>query len=110
MAARPALIAASVAGTVALGTAGYFANEWRACRMLEAGFLEETIAIGTDLQSADAMHTSINEEQVGDRVAASVEKANRLYSRIRSRCGEETAAAVQRKGLDTVENMRRSTT
>lgn len=101
------MIAALAAGTVALATAGYFANEWRVCRALQADYLEEATAIGTNLQAGDAMQGLVDEELLGTRVAESMETANRTYWRIRTRCGDEKALSVQQKGLDLIEGMRR---
>lgn len=100
-------IALLAAGTIALATAGYFTNEWRACSGLEADYLEEATAIGTNLQSGDAMRGLVEEELLGNRVAASMETANRTYWQIRSRCGDEKALSVQQKGLDLIEGIRR---
>lgn len=102
----PTLIAAGIAGALALGTGGYYANEWRTCRVLEADYMEEAAAIGTDLQSGAAMRDLVEEKQIGNRVATAMEKASRIYSRIRSKCGDEEAAEVQRKGLALVESIR----
>lgn len=106
MPAKPALIAAGIAGTLALGAGGYFANERRVCRTLEADYLEEMTAVGTDLQSGAVMQGMVDERQLGARVAAGMEKANRIYSRIRSQCGDAAALSIQQKGIDLAESIR----
>lgn len=110
MPAKPAQIAAGIAGALALATAGYFANEWRICRGLEADYLEEAAAVGTDLQSGEAMRGLIDEKPLGNRIAAGMGKANRIYVRIISECGDERALATQQKGLDLIESIRQKST
>lgn len=110
MSGNAAKIWLGVAGALALGIGGYIANEWRVCRGLEADYLEETAAIGTNLQSGEAMKGLIDEKPLGNRVAAGIEQANRIYSRIRSRCGDERAVAAQQKGLNLIQSIRQKDT
>lgn len=106
MPAKIAQIAAGIVGSLALATGGYFANEWRVCRALEDDYLEEATVIGTNLKSGEAMRGLVDEKLVGNRVAAGMEKANRIFFRMRAQCGDEKAAEVQRKGLALVQSMR----
>lgn len=99
------MIATLAAGTVALATAGYFANEWRVCRALERDYLEEATSLATDLQTARAMEGLIDEKPLGNRIAANLEKANRIYYRIKSRCGVDRAEAIQRESLSIADEI-----
>jgi saccharopine dehydrogenase-like NADP-dependent oxidoreductase len=107
VAAKPALIAVGIVGVLVLATGGYFANEWRVCRDLEADYLEEMTALGSNLQGVSVMGDLIDSKRVGDRVSLNLEKANRLYSRVGSQCGMSRAAEMQKRGIALVDSIRR---
>lgn len=95
------------AGVIALVAAGYFANEWRVCNRLEADYLEEMTALGTNMQTGAAMEDMAEVAVVGERIALGAEDANRIYSRVKSRCGADRADQMQREGLAVIEDIRK---
>lgn len=95
------------AGVIALVAAGYFANEWRVCNGLEADYLEEMTALGTNMQTGAAMEDMAEVAVVGERIALGAEDANRIYFRVKSRCGADRAYQMQREGLAVIEDLRK---
>jgi hypothetical protein len=100
-------LAVASAGVIALGAGGYFANEWRVCSGLEADYLEEMTALGTNLQAGAAMEDMTETSGIADRIALGAEDANRIYFRIKSRCGADRADQMQREGLAIIEGIRK---
>lgn len=91
MAAKPALIAAAVAGTLALGTAGYFANEWRVCRGLEDDFLATIGGYTANVQSsalAAAVGTGVDRDKQKELQDLSLRVQRMQLTYIYDRCGK----------------------
>ncbi len=99
MAAKPALIAAGIAGALTLGIAGYFANEWRVCSGLERDFLDRSVAIATNLNSAKSAASAETRDRQERRVFELLEPANRVFFQMKERCGEPAAKAAMSRAL-----------
>lgn len=105
MSGKTALIAAGIAATIALGTGGYFANEWRVCSNLERTFLTETAAVLTNLQSSKVADAVDARAALELRSMQLLEPANRTYFTILDRCGEEAAKSAMQRALDLRDEM-----
>lgn len=99
---RPAAIALTVLAIGALGTAGYFANEWRVCTNLENDYLNSMAGIRghatikqvlADQRLLDAM--KVQEE-------AQWKTAEAALLGLHGRCGERSAETAHRKGQDVL--------
>lgn len=97
--AKFALIAAGIA---AVGVGGFFANEEFACRAMADEYLEETAAIATNLQSRRVYDSPVVDDDVDQRNARAMEKANRIFIRIRQRCGVSAADSAQRQAEEII--------
>lgn len=112
MPAKPALIAVSIAGTLALGTAGYFANEWRVCRALEAEFLGTIERQSSDretraLMGAAGIETKVDQEEQRAHQDLELQLQRIMHERIYSRCGTAAGEAASAKAKDILQDSMR---
>ncbi|MDP2131914.1 MAG: hypothetical protein U0975_09745 [Erythrobacter sp.] len=104
MSARTAAIAAaSIAGLLALGTAGYFANEWRVCSSLEENYLDTIYSIRSSVRT-DMTISTLGIDLPGDPLKEARELQfnimERQLSGIYDRCGSQAGKQASRKSED----------
>lgn len=91
MAAKPALIAAAVAGTLTLGTAGYFANEWRVCSGAREDFLATIDGYTANVQAnalASSAGVRLDREETKRLQDLSLQIQKVQLENIYERCGD----------------------
>lgn len=100
MATKIGLIVAGIAGVAALGTGGYFANEWRVCSGLEEDYLNSVASI----RGYASINQVLNDRQLLESMKAQEDAEwNRLETTLyglSSRCGTRAANTASRKGQD----------
>lgn len=92
MPAKPALIAVAIAGALAVGTGGYFANEWRVCREMEQDYLRMVDGYGSNVQAAGLAATAgveVDHQRQEDLRQASLRLQQMQLTRIYERCGTQ---------------------
>jgi len=103
MAANIGLTIAGIAGVAAIGTGGYFANEWRVCSGLEQDYLTTISAIrrdaDTDLRLAGYVGGTPTEELKQAR-ALRDDLLDRQLARVYERCGIKAGDAAMVKSED----------
>lgn len=103
MAAKPALIAVGAVGALALGTAGYFANEWRVCSGLE----EDVVDAAYSMRSGARMDATLRMlgsegpgQELQDARALQLQIFERQLNFVYQRCGSYRGKAASRKVED----------
>jgi hypothetical protein len=90
-----ALIAVGIVGTLAMGTAGYFANEWRVCQALHDDYITSTKAMMADLQLKSAARHPAVDKLVDLRNDQRVETGGQTLFDLEQRCGDKASADAQ---------------
>lgn len=103
MAVKTSTIIASIAVALAIGTGGYFANEWRVCSGLEQDYLTTIGAIrrdaDTDLRLAGYVGGTPSEE-LKQAWALREDLLDRQLARVYERCGIKAGDAATAKSED----------
>lgn len=112
MPAKPAQIAAGIAGALALAAGGYFANEWRVCSGLEAEFLSTIERQSSDretraLMGAAGIKANIDPEEQRAHRDLELQLQLIMHERIYSRCGSAAGEAASAKAKDILQNSMR---
>ena len=97
MSAKPALIAAGIIGTLALGTGGYIANEWRVCSGLEADYLSTIESYTSNVQAgalAGAVGVEVDEVKQSSVQDLSLRAQKMQLINIYKRCGDDAGRAA----------------
>lgn len=97
--AKPALIAA---GALALGTGGYFANEWRVCSGLRdeyRTFAMETLA---NERLKSAAQSPAFDKMIEKETDAAVMRAGQALYDLQHRCGKKEAVKAQLEATELV--------
>ncbi len=100
MPAKPAQIAAGIAGALALATGGYFANEWRVCRGLEEDYLNSLADMRGTIALRSVLRDTPSAEAANKLDAIATERITSTLLDLHSRCGERSAETANRKGQD----------
>lgn len=103
MAAKPALIAAGIAGALALGTGVYFANEWRACNGIEEDFLDTAYSIRSGARTDHTLAAIGSAGPTSELRKArdlQLDLFGRQLRRIYERCGLDAGKEAGRKAED----------
>lgn len=103
MSGKAGLIAAGIVATVALGTGGYFANEWRVCSDMEEGYLDTVYSIRSGARM-DARLAMLGAEAPSAELQQARELQLSILPRqleaIYDRCGADAGKAAARKSED----------
>lgn len=97
---RAGLAAAGIVGTLALGTVGYFANEWRVCRGLEEDYLNSLSNMRGTIALRSVLRDTSSAEAVKKLDTMATEKMTSALLKLHTRCGERSAETASRKGQD----------
>ncbi len=95
MARKAGLIAAGAAAALALGIAGYFANEWRACSSLKADYLAFAKGTLADQQLKSSVNRPEFDKFIKQKTDAAVMKAGQTLFDLKSRCGDREATEAE---------------
>ena len=109
MAARPSVIAASIVGALALGTAGYFANEWRVCRSLEDEYISSIESYTSDkktraLMGAIGVRDDRDPKRKKELDDLTVDLQVRALNRIYDRCGMKAGQAASARSKEILQD------
>jgi hypothetical protein len=103
MAVKTSTIIASIAVALAIGTGGYFANEWRVCSGLEEDYLDRIYSIRSNAR-ADSLAASVGvkvdteeRRELQDRTFMLLERQGDNFV---DRCGYDAWEDASRKGED----------
>jgi hypothetical protein len=102
MPAKTGLIVAGIAATLALGTGGYFANEWRVCSSLKADFLAFAQGSLADQQMKTAVNRPEFDKFIKQKTDAAVMKAGQTLFDLQERCGDRAATEAQVEAQELV--------
>lgn len=92
MDAKPALIAA---GIVAVGIAGYFANEWRVCNNLRADYRSFAIGLMADGQMRSVIQSPEFDKMMKQKTDTAIQEAADTLFELGERCGKSAATQAQ---------------
>lgn len=95
--AKAGMIAGGITVALALGTAGYFANEWRVCRNMEDDFLTAVDGYSANVEAgalAGAAGVAVDRQQQKTLRETSLRLQQLQLSRIYERCGEDAGRAA----------------
>jgi hypothetical protein len=102
--ARTSGVAAiSIAGLLALGTGGYFANEWRVCSGLEEDYLDTIYSIRSSVRTDMTISTlgiNLPGDTLKDARDLQFNIMERQLSGIYDRCGSQAGKQASRKSED----------
>ena len=94
--ARTSGIAAiSIAGLLALGTGGYFANEWRVCRDLKDNYHNFAIGLMADQNLRSSVNSPELDKLLDAKTDRAVEQAALTLVELGDRCGQQAAGNAQ---------------
>jgi lipid II:glycine glycyltransferase (peptidoglycan interpeptide bridge formation enzyme) len=102
---KSALIAAGIVGTLALGTGGYFANEWRVCRGMEQDFLRSVEGYTSNVYLgalASTVGVKVDREEQESLRNLSLKVQQMQLTAIYERCGDESGRAAADLASDEV--------
>lgn len=99
---RSGMIAAVAAGFVVIGTAGYFANEWWACRSLRQDYRTFAMETILDQQLANAARDPKLDEVIRKKADAAVMRAGQTLFDLERRCGKHEAVEAQLEATQIV--------
>jgi hypothetical protein len=100
MAARIGLIIAAIAGTAALGTAGYFANEWRVCTGLEEDYLNSVSSLKGNIAMKSFMQDPDGIKAIENVDAIEMRRIEQTLASLHQQCGKRSANSAVRKGQE----------
>ncbi|MCX9146576.1 hypothetical protein [Erythrobacter sp. WG] len=100
--AKPGIIAAGVASVLAVGTAGYFANEWRVCRSLKADYLAFAQGSLADQQLKNAVDRPEFDRFIAEKTDTAVMEAGQTLFDLETRCGKRAAVDAQVEALELI--------
>ncbi|WP_296717751.1 hypothetical protein [Erythrobacter sp.] len=92
MAGKAGMIAAGIAGALAIGTGGYFANEWRVCSNLKQDYRAFAIGLLADQHISTAASSSELRQMMQQKADVEVDQAGRTLYELSNRCGPSAAA------------------
>jgi hypothetical protein len=96
------MIAAGIAAVLALGTGGYFANEWRVCTGLETDYLNAMSSI----RGYSAMKQVLSDQELLSNAKSHEQTAWKASEAallgLYGRCGQRSAETAVRKGQDVL--------
>ena len=102
MPAKPAQIAAGIAGALALATGGYFANEWRVCR----GLHDDYINFAKVSLSEERLKSAVNRPDFDKAMKIGSDKrvmdAGQTLFDLKERCGEKARAEAELEAQDYI--------
>ena len=94
---KAGLIAAGIAGMIALGTGGYFANEWRVCRGLEQDYHNFAVGLISDHNLRATVNSPDLDALLDEKTDQAFERAGQTLFELGDRCGDRAAASAQAK-------------
>jgi hypothetical protein len=96
MAVKPALIFGGIAAALTIGTAGWFANEWRVCKGLEDDYISSVKSYTRQIETGALVSSVTGAQFKGDRELQdlSLEIQERQLERIYERCGSNAGNAA----------------
>lgn len=106
---KPAQIGLGIAALLALGTAGYFANEWRVCSGLEDDYLSSVESYTSNkksraLMGAVGVRDESDPKQKKELEDLTVDLQMRALSHIYDRCGMEAGQAASARSRDILQD------
>jgi hypothetical protein len=99
------MIAAGIAGVFALGTIGYFANEWRVCSGMEEDYLRNVEGYAANVYSgalASSVGVEVDKQEQGKLQKRSLEIQQMQIMSIYDRCGSDAGRAAAELASDEV--------
>jgi hypothetical protein len=100
------IITASIVGALALGTAGYFANEWRVCSNMQDDFLRAIEGFTGNVEAgalAGAIGVDIDQKRQKELRDMSLSLQEMQLTAIYERCGDDAGRSAAAMASDDLQ-------